>query len=594
MASPGRTSPRPSSTSANAPQAGDLGWITEGQRLRREVHGRGLHEPSSTQPTDVVVGEDGDLPHRSRHRGGGRRGRPDVPDAGRGRRDQPRGLPRRRVGRRPAEQARRQGRGRPLGSPASQRHVLEIFLPEPNASSRRHRAGREVSPDRVRPERRHGQGRGQAAAPTIRRGPRPRPTRTPRTRPQGSIPRSSTPLARAESDELSGRTDRRQAAWSTRRRRSTARSRTRSSPRACKHGQLLAPVKGDAGWLRHPVHARPRRRRRRFLTTLKDPGSPTTPTSGSSRTTTARPGGEGRRRHRLDRQRPARTTSSTAPSSRARRRRTRTSSPCQRRGRAVPVHGPRRGDSATPTATRSRSSRTRVLELVHAAEGRAKITRTHRRRRRPASRLADARRPRRRGAAALGPRPRRRAPGRRRRAADRDADRAIAAAPHRAAGGPRGQATRRRGLRRRRAAARAATGRGARARSRCFGACTRPSHRSAGSGVAGDGAADRRRADRRRPGAAPVRRRRSPRSSAVAGPWAMPSISAPAAPARRLPVGPRADPRVAAQAPPRGGLRGLRRARATARRRPSPRSSATCCSRSSSTPSSPPRRASST
>ena len=38
------------------------------------------------------------------------------------------------------------------------------------------------------------------------------------------------------------------------------------------------------------------------------------------------------------------------------------------------------------------------------------------------------------------------------------------------------------------------------------------------------------------------------------------------APARRLPVGPRADPPVAAQPPARGGLRGLRRARGRARR----------------------------
>ena len=56
--------------------------------------------------------------------------------------------------------------------------------------------------------------------------------------------------------------------------------------------------------------------------------------------------------------------------------------------------------------------------------------------------------------------------------------------------------------------------------------------------------------------------RRSPPSEAVAGPWAMPWISRPAPAAGRLPVGPRADPRVAPQAPPRGGLRGLRRARA--------------------------------
>ena len=60
----------------------------------------------------------------------------------------------------------------------------------------------------------------------------------------------------------------------------------------------------------------------------------------------------------------------------------------------------------------------------------------------------------------------------------------------------------------------------------------------------------------------------------------MPWISRPAAPARRLPVGSRADPRVAPEPPPRGGLRGLRRARRRARRRPSPRSSATSSSRS--------------
>ena len=55
--------------------------------------------------------------------------------------------------------------------------------------------------------------------------------------------------------------------------------------------------------------------------------------------------------------------------------------------------------------------------------------------------------------------------------------------------------------------------------------------------------------------------RRSRRSSPLAGPWAMPWISRPPAPARRLPVGSRADPHLAAQAPARGDLRGLRRAR---------------------------------
>ena len=64
--------------------------------------------------------------------------------------------------------------------------------------------------------------------------------------------------------------------------------------------------------------------------------------------------------------------------------------------------------------------------------------------------------------------------------------------------------------------------------------------------------------------------------------------------ARRLPVGPGADPRLAAQPPPRGGVRGLRRARGRARPRSWPASSATCCSRSCSTRSWRPRRACST
>ena len=63
----------------------------------------------------------------------------------------------------------------------------------------------------------------------------------------------------------------------------------------------------------------------------------------------------------------------------------------------------------------------------------------------------------------------------------------------------------------------------------------------------------------------------------------------PAALARRLPVGRRADARLAARLPARGGARGLRRDRRRRRRRACARSSATCCCRWCSTPGSPPR-----
>ena len=61
----------------------------------------------------------------------------------------------------------------------------------------------------------------------------------------------------------------------------------------------------------------------------------------------------------------------------------------------------------------------------------------------------------------------------------------------------------------------------------------------------------------------------------------------PAALARRLPVGRRADPRDPGALPRRGGPRGARGDRGRRPRRTSPRSSATCCCRSSSTPGSP-------
>ena len=82
--------------------------------------------------------------------------------------------------------------------------------------------------------------------------------------------------------------------------------------------------------------------------------------------------------------------------------------------------------------------------------------------------------------------------------------------------------------------------------------------------------------------------------AAVAGPWAMPGHQRPPARPGRLPVGPRADPPVAAQAtcsrrPTRSTTRSRR-----APRRSWPASSATCCSRSCSTRSSPPRPACST
>ena len=64
-----------------------------------------------------------------------------------------------------------------------------------------------------------------------------------------------------------------------------------------------------------------------------------------------------------------------------------------------------------------------------------------------------------------------------------------------------------------------------------------------------------------------------------------------AARARRLRLGPRADPRVARAVPGRGDLRTRRRDREPATTRNSSRSSATCSTRWSSTPTSPPSRA---
>ena len=61
------------------------------------------------------------------------------------------------------------------------------------------------------------------------------------------------------------------------------------------------------------------------------------------------------------------------------------------------------------------------------------------------------------------------------------------------------------------------------------------------------------------------------------------------APARRLPVGPRADPADARALPDRGGVRGARGDRRRRRRASTATSSATCCSRSSSRRSCAPR-----
>ena len=117
-------------------------------------------------------------------------------------------------------------------------------------------------------------------------------------------------------------------------------------------------------------------------------------------------------------------------------------------------------------------------------------------------------------------------------------------------------------------------------------------HRSAASGppTADDG---------RRPDATTTSRRRSTSrrvapEAAVAGPWAMPAISDRLRAPDGCPWDREQTHAVAAQAPARGGLRGLRRARGRARRRSWPASSVTCCSRSCSTPSWRPRPACST
>ena len=118
----------------------------------------------------------------------------------------------------------------------------------------------------------------------------------------------------------------------------------------------------------------------------------------------------------------------------------------------------------------------------------------------------------------------------------------------------------------------------------------RPPGRAASASPDGTTVGD---ADGRRPrGAAVPRAGRARRQHGVAVGHALDLGPAPGA--GRLSLGPRADPPVAPQPPPRGGVRGLRRARGAAPRRSSPGSSATCCSRSSSTRSSRPRRASST
>ena len=68
-----------------------------------------------------------------------------------------------------------------LSQPGPQRHVLEIFLPEPNESTLGDRGRRQGPPHPLRPERRRQQGRGPSGRRS-RRGPRRRRRRTTRTR----------------------------------------------------------------------------------------------------------------------------------------------------------------------------------------------------------------------------------------------------------------------------------------------------------------------------------------------------------------------------------------------------------------------------
>ena len=242
-----------------------------------------------------------------------------------------------------------------------------------------------------------------------------------------------------------------------------------------------------------------------------------------------------------------------------------------RRRRAVPVLDPRRGD-AGPTEDQLDDLRGDRLQLLvrrakkEAADTRDRTTRVRRSATAGPGRCSTRSSPRR---ATAGARPRGGAADRRRGAPDRDADRGVAAAAHRAARllrtGRRRAAPRKPGRPARTAAARPARRRGPRPDRRAPAPVSGRRHgRSARlSGRAGAQRATIAHAGRRdlgRPLYVAADRAGAGRGGAVVHAL----HQRPPAPARRLPVGPRADPRVAAEAPARGDVRGLRRARAGA------------------------------
>ena len=144
---------------------------------------------------------------------------------------------------------------------------------------------------------------------------------------------------------------------------------------------------------------------------------------------------------------------------------------------------------------------------------------------------------------------------RRHRAAGRHADRAVASPADRAGGAPAARAPMRA---RRHRPARPPRPRRSRSDRRRCGGCTPPITRWAGSACpTGRPSASSRRTTSTEP--LYLAPRRAGRRRRVAVGHAL-DLGPPAG-AGRLPVGPRADPRVAPQPPARGGVRGLRRAR---------------------------------
>ena len=342
----------------------------QGPRPRIQAWQDAVFAARREQPTDVIEGDDGDLPDRPGHRDRPGRGRPGLDQQAQGRQDQRRPLPRPRSGRRRPARTSTTRSSPTRASAGPQRHVLEIFIQAPATPPGAD--GDQGPPHPLLPEGRSAE-RVQPFPPTTRpgRGPargRRRPTTSSQGRPvevrrASPAPRATRRRPRATTGPAAScRTSIDDAAEldpGVRRRDLQA--------DGLKPGDLLPPVQSEFGW--HVIQFMDRPPDSDEMNEAQDAGRDGGADFGQLAATLRGRRGRQGRRHRLGRPRPARRPADDGDLRRAgrrssrrrrhpgRRRSTSSRSSTSRRRRPTPTRSTRSRRARSPTGTPSRRTR---------------------------------------------------------------------------------------------------------------------------------------------------------------------------------------------------------------------------------------------